>query len=130
MSRHLAALALLAAAVASPGPGGGSAYAQTADLAGRYRLEGSNPGGGGRYQGEVQVAKTGDTYQVRWQIQGAPAVGTGLLVDGLLSVAFRTAKEQGVAVFRRSGDGGLAGTWTVIGGQQAGTEVWKPLDRM
>lgn len=75
------------------------------------------------------MARAEDTYQLCWQIQGLLAVGAGVLIGSLLSVAFCTAKELGVAVFRRSGDGGLAGTWTVIGGQQEVTEVWKPLDR-
>ena len=97
-------------------------------IEGRYRIEGSNPGKSGTYQGEVIVRKTGATYTLAWQLEHVRQVGTGLLSGNVLSVSFMTvgAIGSGVASFEVANDKVRGGTWTVIGAQVAGTETWTP----
>lgn len=103
---------------------------QALDVSGAYRVQGTNPGGGGDYQGDVLVRKVGDVYQVVWVIGGQRHVGTGLLSDGVLSVAYQQSnRSAGVAVYRQDADGVLRGRWTPIGGTAAGTESWIAKDR-
>ena len=47
-----------------------------ADPVGHYSVAGANPGGGGKYSGDVTVDKTGDTYKVVWQVGDDTYIGT------------------------------------------------------
>ena len=58
LSIVFAAAALLASA----------AVAFAADPIGEYSVEGTNPGGNGKYSGTVTVEKTGETYRVIWVV--------------------------------------------------------------
>src|SRR5579863_10274186 len=49
-----------------------------ADAVGHYAVAGANPGGDGKYSGEVSVTKTGDTYRVVWNVGGDQYIGTGI----------------------------------------------------
>ena len=107
-----------------------SAFAQSGDIAGRYRIEGRNPTGSGVYRGEVAVVKNGDTYQVRWQLGQSAQIGTGIVLDKVLSVTFQAgAGPAGVAAFRINPDGSLTGIWAGAGVPAVGTETWTPTDR-
>lgn len=106
------------------------AFGQSTDIAGRYRMEGRNPTGSGAYRGEVAVARNGDSYQVRWQLGQGSQVGTGIVLDKVLSVTFQAGPgPAGVAAFRINPDGSLTGVWVVGGGGAVGTETWTPADR-
>ncbi|MCW5721260.1 MAG: hypothetical protein KIS86_08970 [Devosia sp.] len=101
------------------------AFAQ--DIAGRYSLEGGNPGSSGRYGGEVEVTASGDTYQVIWRIGGQTQEGTGVLVGEVFSVAWQQkGAAPGIAVYERGGDGTLSGVWAPMGSSALGIEVWTP----
>lgn len=101
------------------------AFAQ--DIAGRYSLEGANPGGAGRYTGAVEVTKSGDTFQVVWQIGGQTQQGTGVLFGEVFSVSYQQqGSTPGIAVYEVGGDGTLSGTWAPIGSSALGIEVWTP----
>lgn len=107
-----------------------AAVAQSPDVAGRYRVEGSNPGGQGSYRGEVIIARKGDTYQVRWQIGQGAQVGTGIVLDKVFSVTFQAGPgPAGVAAFRIDPNGTLTGIWAGAGVTALGTETWTPADR-
>lgn len=100
------------------------------DVAGAYRVQGTNPEGAGEYRGDVLVRKVGDAYQVVWVIGGQRHVGTGLLTDGVLSIAYQQSnRSAGIAVYRQDADGVLRGRWTPIGGTASGTETWVAKDR-
>ncbi|MCC0035258.1 MAG: hypothetical protein H6887_08310 [Hoeflea sp.] len=101
-----------------------SAFAQ--EIAGKYDLEGANPGGTGRYVGDVTVAATGDTYQVLWQIGNQKQEGTGILIGNTFAVSYRQGNAAGIAVFERGTDGTLTGAWAPIGSSAMGIEIWKP----
>lgn len=105
----------------------GAAPVWAQDLADRYRIQGTNPGGAGSYMGQVAVARNGDVYQVAWAVGDTTYLGTGLLIDGVFSVVY--APEQGapgIAAYRVLPDGMLVGRWVGFGGQSAGTENWTP----
>src|SRR5437870_9716141 len=36
------------------------------DIAGKYNIVGTNPGGGGSYKGKLEIIAHGDVYQFRW----------------------------------------------------------------
>lgn len=118
----LACFAILAASDA--------ACAQGSDIAGRYRIEGSNPTGSGVYRGEVAIARAGDTYQVRWILEQGSQVGLGVVLDKVLAVTFQDgAAPAGIAAFRINPDGSLTGIWAGSGTVSVGTERWIPADR-
>ncbi|NBC34432.1 MAG: hypothetical protein GVY13_17290 [Alphaproteobacteria bacterium] len=114
--RHFLTAALVALLLAA-----GPAPAQ--DLSGVYATEGTNPGDGGRYTGQTEIRRTGDTYRVTAQV-GGMAEGTGIFLNGVLSVMFR---EQGwIATYALQQDGSLRGIWAQDGGQQLGQEILTP----
>jgi hypothetical protein len=104
--------------------------AQGSDIAGRYRIEGSNPTGSGVYRGEVAIARQGDSYQVRWLLEQGGQAGVGVVLDRVFAVTFQAgAGPAGIAAFRLNPDGSLTGIWAGPGMQAVGTERWIPMDR-
>jgi hypothetical protein len=91
---------------------------------GQYRVQGSNPGGGGSYAGTVTVQKTGQTYQVVWQVEGTRFVGTGIGGPDGLAVTYRSGNDTGVAIYVPGQQGGYEGVWTYAGARQIGQERW------
>ena len=103
----------------------GSTTAFAADPAGRYQVEGGNPGNSGAYHGVVTVQKTGQTYRVIWVIGSTRFVGTGIGTNDFFSVAYAApGKGFGLALYRPNGSD-WAGVWTLAGGQTVGWETWK-----
>jgi hypothetical protein len=100
--------------------------AALADPVGRYWIQGTNPGDGRTYSGEVAVTKTGDTYRVVWIIAGQTYTGTGIGSDNFLAVSYRSGNETGLALYGRRSDGSWHGIWTYAGGRQVGTDRWTP----
>ena len=106
------------------------AFAQSADVGGRYRIEGRNPSGSGAYRGEVRVERNGDVYRVLWQIGQTQQAGIGVVLDKVLSLTFQAGGgPAGVAAFRINPDGSLTGIWAPAGAAAVGTETWTPADR-
>jgi hypothetical protein len=93
-------------------------------IEGQFRVRGTNPGGGSAYAGTVTVQKTGDTYQVVWQIEGARYVGTGIGGPEGLAVTYRSGNDTGVAIYVPGSQGGFDGVWTYAGARQIGQERW------
>lgn len=100
-----------------------SGPALAADPTGRYSVAGTNPDGAGRYQGTVEVTRTGETYRVVWNVGGQRYVGTGIGNDGLLAVSYQSGRVTGIAVYAEKG-GSWSGPWTSAGGSTTGTERW------
>jgi len=98
-----------------------------AELGGSYAVSGTNPGGSGNYHGTAEVAKTGSTYEIVWNV-GRPYTGTGILNGDVLSVAFRDEKSGlfGIVTYRVTDNGKvLQGTWCAYGQTAVGTETLK-----
>lgn len=116
LSRVIVAGALALAPVA--------AHAESSPV-GSYKVVGTNPGGGGAYQGTVTVTETGDTFYVEWTVAGQKSSGTGIFFEDVLSVAGALGKDQFVFIMKPTGTG-LAGVWATVGTQATGTETWEP----
>jgi hypothetical protein len=111
-----------------------------ADPQGRYAVSGTNPGDGTPYEGTVTVTKTGQTYQLDWDVNGAQFVGIGLGAetmpdnsltvgpaspnDRVLSVGYVADGGFGQGFFVELPDGSWKGIWAYGGGQDIGTETW------
>lgn len=102
----------------------GTAPALAQDLGGVYATEGVNPGGGGGYTGQTVIEQTGATYRVSAEV-GTSAVGTGVFLDGVLSVMF---PDQGwIASYALQSDGSLRGIWAQSGDTAIGQETLTPI---
>jgi hypothetical protein len=91
-----------------------------ADPVGIYTLEGTNPGGQGKYTGDVAVVKTGETYKVVWHVGGATYVGTGIGDKDFIAVSYKSGDDSGVALYGREADGSWSGVWAYAGAKQIG----------
>jgi hypothetical protein len=100
--------------------------AYAADIAGEYAVVGQAPKTGKEYAGTVTITKTGDVYKVSWDIGGKGYVGTGILVDDVLSVAYTDEAKTwfGIVAYQIKSDGAvLEGKWTGAGATAVGGEV-------
>lgn len=95
-----------------------------ADPVGRFAVAGANPGGDGKYSGDVAVEKTGDTYKVVWHIGDDTFIGTGIGSKDFIAISYKSGKDTGLALFAENADGSWSGFWTYAGGTQIGTERW------
>jgi len=104
-----------------------SAVAAIADPVGQYTTQGSNPGKpSSTYSGTVKVQRTGDTYQVTWDIEGQIYTGTGIGSKDFLAVSYRSGNETGLALYAQQPNGTWEGIWTYAGGRSIGTDRWTP----
>lgn len=105
-----------AADPAVPAPSGGA-------VAGNWDIASSaNPGGGGAYEGSVEITQNGGYYDLSWTLKkGQGYQGVGLVVGDILGVGW-SPKSPGVVVYTIDG-GTLNGTWSTAGsGGKVGTE--------
>ncbi len=109
------------------------AFASTtlaSDITGKYFLEGTNPGGGGAYQGEALVIQKDDVYVVAWRIANQQFMGTGLRMDESFAVVYEgEGVPAGLVLYKILPDGGMTGIYTNLGHTAVGTEVWKPISQ-
>ncbi len=98
--------------------------ALAADPVGSYKIEGSNPGGSGAYQGTAEVTKTGQTFHVVWDIGGTKYEGTAIGDQNFMAITYRSGDNTGLALYAEDG-GNWKGVWTYAGGTAMGSEVWK-----
>lgn len=122
LSRILAGLLLL-----PPLALGAAAPAAGAQLDGEYVIEGRDPGGGGKYKGQVLVVKEDATYSVIWKIQNQVLYGTGILQDKSFAVTYLNygpSSAPGLALYDVADDGTLTGRFTMLGAKNTGVEAW------
>ncbi len=109
------------------------AFAQplsAADIEGKYLVEGRDPKGASRYQGQVVVVKEAETYAVVWKIQNQVLYGTGVLQNNVFAVTYLNygpRSAPGLAVYETSPEGTLTGKFTVLGAKEVGIEAWIPM---
>jgi hypothetical protein len=101
-----------------------------AELEGKYLVEGRDPKGSARYQGQVVVVKESDTYAVVWKIQNQVLYGTGVLQNNVFAVTYLNYGPRGapgLAVYETSPEGTLTGKFTMLGAKEVGIEAWIPM---
>ena len=100
------------------------------ELEGKYLVEGRDPKGSARYQGQVVVVKEADTYTVIWKIQNQVLYGTGVLQNNVFAVTYLNYGPRGapgLAVYETSPEGTLTGRFTMLGAKEVGIEAWIPM---
>lgn len=98
--------------------------ADRADPSGHDTVVGTNLGGEGKYTGDVTITKTGDTYHVVWHIGSDTNTGTGIAVQDVMSIVFKSGKDYGTAFYHHNPDGYWIGYWTFDGSSKVGIETW------
>jgi len=96
------------------------ASGEAAKLEGFHTVKGLNPDGTS-YQGTLTISKTGQTYQLQWEILGRLIKGVAIKVDDVLFAA--SAYEGSFGVVSYTFEGSQAkGVWTTAGESKMGTE--------
>ncbi len=93
-------------------------------LNGTYLITSATGPNDGGYTGTVGITPNGDTFDVRWALEGGASYsGVGIKRGSTLFVGWSmTDKAAGVVVYE-PGDGRLVGTWARPGATALGTEV-------
>ena len=117
----------------------GLVSAAVADPVGSYRVDGIAAGSGERYQGTVQVTKSGDRYAVVWELDGQTRNGVALggafsggsfvigpahQDDLMLAVGFSDAHGFGTLTMFLQPEGHYEGFLVHSGTEVAGQEIW------
>ncbi|MEQ1895789.1 MAG: hypothetical protein ABL971_00220 [Vicinamibacterales bacterium] len=89
-----------------------------ADISGVYRCDGVNPQGR-PYRGMVEIVKLHDAFQLRWTFpqDENPALGIGILSNGVLAVSYYGGDMAGVVVYKINEGKPMVGEWTVVGSE-------------
>lgn len=91
-------------------------------IEGDYSVSGSNPGSQGRYGGKLRITLTGETYQMRWEVENSVITGVAIKVgEDLFAVFGDKNKPFGVVAYTFDGER-AKGLWTLGGESQVGTE--------
>lgn len=91
-------------------------------IEGHYLVTGSNPGSQNRYEGQLEITRTGATYQLHWKVGNSATTGVGIEVDDDLYVAWGDKDHPfGVVSYIFEGDR-AKGIWTLGGASRTGTE--------
>ena len=89
-------------------------------IEGYYAVKGLNSDGT-NYQGKLKIAKTGQTFQLEWQVLGTTIKGVGLRVGDHLFVASGDKTPLGVVAYTFEGNR-AKGVWTLAGQEVTGKE--------
>jgi hypothetical protein len=96
---------------------------------GTYDMTGANAGDNSPYKGVVEVRKTGQTYAVTWRFGADETHGVGTVAatsERTFAVSYDAENGHGIALYELQGDGSWSGTWSAMGGETLGTEIWRP----
>lgn len=93
---------------------------------GSYKVDGTNLDGS-PYTGTAVVKLLSDTTcQITWTTGSTSSVGLCMMMDGVVSAAYRQGDNVGVTMYHLNDDGSLEGAWTVAGQNGSGTEKLTP----
>ncbi len=123
ISIFIISLALIGEPIALPQTHNDPATNPTTNFEGRYRVVGTNPGGG-KYSGTLDVIEHGGVYQFRWNA-GSQYDGVGVSNGRFVAVAFANGSDGsgcGVVDYTVLKDGTLEGIWGYWGTSASGTE--------
>jgi hypothetical protein len=90
-------------------------------IEGRYAVRGLNPDGTTSYQGKLEITKTGQTYQLQWEVLGRSYKGVGIKTDDALFVAWGEKDPFGVVSYHFDGSQ-ATGVWAMGGQSQIAVE--------
>jgi TIR domain len=90
-------------------------------IEGVHAVKGLNPDGTS-YQGTLTISKTGQTYQLEWEILGRLIKGIAIKVDDTLFAASAYEGSFGVVSYAFAGSK-ATGVWTTSGESKLGTEA-------
>jgi hypothetical protein len=91
-------------------------------IEGEYSIIGSNPGSQNRYGGKLRITRTGDTYQMQWNVNNSVTNGVAIQIDDELFAAFGDKKQAyGVVAYVFKGER-AEGVWTLGGASQIAKE--------
>ena len=91
-----------------------------ANIEGVHAVKGLNPDGT-NYEGSVTISKTGDTYQLQWEVLGRTIKGVGIKAGDALFAA--SVYDGSVGVISYTFEGLRAkGVWTTEGESRLGSE--------
>ena len=94
--------------------------------AGSYTVQGTNLDGS-PYSGTAVVKLLSDTTcEIDWTTGSTTSVGLCMMMDGVVSAAYRQGDGVGVTMYHINDDGSLDGAWTVAGQNGSGTEKLTP----
>lgn len=89
----------------------GTTQAEPSKVEGDYAVTGINPGGS-RYEGTASIRRSGDRYDVAWQIGSDAFSGTGTLVGDTLTVNWKGGEGSGgLIIYTMTANGILKGVW-------------------
>ena len=93
---------------------------------GLYNVDGTNLDGS-PYKGTAEWKLLSDTTcQITWTTGSTSSVGLCMMMDGVVSAAYRQGDNVGVTMYHINDDGSLEGAWTVAGQNGSGTEKLTP----
>ena len=93
---------------------------------GLYNVDGTNLDGS-PYKGTAEVKLLSDTTcQITWTTGSTSSVGLCMMMDGVVSAAYRQGDNVGVTMYHVNDDGSLDGAWTVAGQNGSGSEKLTP----
>jgi hypothetical protein len=91
-------------------------------LEGHYLITGLNPGSQAPYAGQLDITRTGATYQMHWKVDKSSNAGVAIEVDDDLFASWGD-KDHAAGVVSYTFDGkGAKGVWTLGGESEKGTE--------
>ena len=94
-----------------------------ADPSGTYEVKGTELDGTS-YQGQLQVAKVGDVYELTYTFDdGTVQKGSAVGDDSFLAYGYGDDEELGVGLMTGKG-GSWEGIWTRVGADKMSTETW------
>ncbi|PIR82287.1 hypothetical protein COU20_03185 [Candidatus Kaiserbacteria bacterium CG10_big_fil_rev_8_21_14_0_10_59_10] len=109
----------------------GAAYApaaaETPELDGFYAIKGVNANNEGEYSAFAQIKKTGETYSILFQSGNVRYLGTGIMMNDILSVVYQPLvpnASAGIASYRVHEDTITSGRWSLLGSKVVGSEIW------
>jgi hypothetical protein len=82
-------------------------------IEGTYAVKGLNSDGT-NYQGKLRIEKTGQTFQLTWEVLGTTIKGVGIRVGDTLFVASGDKTPLGIVSYTFEGTG-AKGIWTLAG---------------
>jgi hypothetical protein len=94
------------------------------DIAGNYKIVGTNPDGSS-YRGTLEIVASGSGYRLIWNAGPQPYVGVGMKDENILSVGWG-GNYCAVASYRIQPDGILDGKWATLNQDDIGAELLVP----